>query len=133
MNNLEMRNVLVVDDTAFMRKSLVDALIILGFSELNIIQAQDGSEGLKAIKKFHEDGIEFDVIFCDWNMPIVSGLQLLKSLRNSKLSYNKTPFILITTVSDKEKIIEALKYNINGYILKPFEEDKLKEVVENIG
>lgn len=124
------KKVLIVDDTAFMRMNLVKFLIELGFNNANITEADDGQ---KAIKRLEDSSLHcFDLVISDWNMPRVSGLELLKRIRHSKEYQKDIPFVLITTISEKDKIIEAVSHNLSGYIIKPVAKQKLEETLKHV-
>lgn len=127
----ELKNIriMVVDDTAFMRSTLVRLLLELGFHKDNIIQFENGRHALDRLKTSDE---KFDLVLSDWNMPNLNGLEFLKLVRASNLYFRKIPFVLITTVSEKEKVVEAILFQVNGYLLKPLEMPKLKETLETI-
>ncbi len=120
--------IFVVDDTAFMRASLVKLLIEIGFDRDKIKQFENGQAALDAVNAESK----LDLIFSDWNMPLMTGVELLKAIRSGKHAHSDIPIVMITTVSEKEKVIEALKFKLSGYIIKPIQEDKLLETVENI-
>ncbi|MBF0360594.1 MAG: response regulator [Oligoflexia bacterium] len=73
--------------------------------------------------------VEF--IICDWNMPGESGLDMLKFIRGSQ-NYSKIPFIILTTVSEKENIIEAIQYNVSDYIIKPWKPSELIKKINEV-
>jgi two-component system chemotaxis response regulator CheY len=127
--------VLVVDDQSFLRNSLIKELVNLGFIEGKILEAENGNEALKLLKTT-EDGGELqglvDLILSDWNMPRMTGLELLKNVRNSNHSFKDVKFALVTTVSEKDKVIEALNFKLAGYIIKPVEPEKLKDLIESV-
>ena len=114
---------LVVDDSATMRRILVNSLQRIGFSDC--VEAGDGRE---AIDKF--DGtIQF--VITDWNMPNVSGIDLARALR--ALPEGKTvPILMVTTRSVKEDIIAAIEAGVNNYIVKPFTPQVLKEKIDAV-
>lgn len=122
--------VLIADDTSFLRASLIKELHSIGFDKINIIECIDGKEAFEKLKSGNE---KFDLVLSDWNMPRMSGLDFLKSVRSSsddKIS--KIPFVLITTVSEKEKIIEALSFQVSSYLIKPIQTKKLLEIIEKL-
>lgn len=122
--------ILIVDDQAFLRNSLVKELVRLGANEGRILHANNGREGLEFLNSGNEgEGNMIDLVLSDWNMPIMSGLDFLKRVRTSNKSYQKIPFALVTTVSEKDKIIEALNFKVSGYLLKPIDPEKLKELL----
>ena len=106
--------IFIVDDTAFMRASLSKILQELGVSKGNLIEFENGLEALKALQTYKPN-----LIFIDWNMPIMSGIEFIKKARANPGPMKNVPIVFVTTVSEKEKIVEALPYGLSGYILKP--------------
>ncbi len=116
---------LVVDDSVTMRRIVINSLRNLGYD--NFVEAADGKEALEKLTA--DDSINF--VITDWNMPVVSGLELVKSIRgDEKLS--KLSILMVTTRGVKEDIIEALQAKVNNYIVKPFTPQILKEKIEQI-
>ncbi|MES2527728.1 MAG: response regulator [Bdellovibrionota bacterium] len=118
----------VVDDTAFMRAGLIKLLIELGFDKDKILQFENGQAALNAFML----GKHVDLILSDWNMPQMTGIELLKEIRQSKSSWSQVPIVMITTVSEKDKVIEALAFKISGYLLKPVDIDKLSKTMNSV-
>ncbi len=116
--------VLVVDDFATMRKIIKNILTQLGFR--NIIEADDGTTAWEILQKE-----PVDLIISDWNMPKMSGLELLKKVRADE-RLKDIPFLMVTAEAQKENIIEAAKYKVSQYIVKPFTPETLKEKLEKI-
>jgi len=116
--------ILVVDDQATMRKIIKNILGQLGFK--NIIEADDGTTAWEILQKE-----PVDLIISDWNMPKMSGLELLKKVRGDD-KLKDTPFLMVTAEAQKEYIIEAAKYRVSQYIVKPFTPETLKEKLEKI-
>ncbi len=116
--------ILVVDDFATMRKIIKNILGQLGFK--NIIEADDGTTAWEILQKE-----KVDLIISDWNMPKMSGLELLKKVRSDE-RLKDTPFLMVTAEAQKENIIEAAKYRVSQYIVKPFTPETLKEKLEKI-
>ncbi|OAQ21303.1 chemotaxis response regulator CheY [Thermosulfurimonas dismutans] len=121
--NTDMK-ILVVDDFATMRKIIKNILGQLGFK--NIIEADDGTTAWEILQKE-----PVDLIISDWNMPKMSGLELLKKVRGDD-KLKDTPFLMVTAEAQKENIIEAAKYRVSQYIVKPFTPETLKEKLEKI-
>ncbi len=119
--------ILVVDDFPTMRKIVKGVLKQLGYS--NVTEAEDGSQASKILETNNQ--IEF--IVSDWNMPHMTGIELLKWVRSSKEERIKNiPFLMITAEADKAFIIEAVKSGVNNYIVKPFNAATMKEKIEKI-
>ncbi len=116
---------LVVDDSVTMRRIVINSLKTIGHEEC--VEAGDGREALTKLAA--DDAINF--VITDWNMPDVSGLDLVKNIRaNSK--YDKLPILMVTTRGMKEDILEALQAKVNNYVVKPFTPQILREKIEQI-
>lgn len=115
---------LVVDDFASMRRIVVGLLREAGF--IHITEAEDGASALRKL----EAG-QFQLVVSDWNMPNMSGLELLKAVRQSE-SHAQIPFLLVTAEARKENIVEAARAGADGYIVKPFTAVTLSEKVDVI-
>jgi len=115
---------LVVDDSATMRRIIVNTLKRIGYTD--IVEAVDGADAYAKLET--ENGINF--IITDWNMPNMSGLEFVNKVRGSE--FKELPILMVTTRSIKEDIIEALKAGVNSYIVKPFTPQTLKEKLDNI-
>lgn len=126
-NLLEGKTAFIVDDTAFMRAGLTKQLIELGFGKEKITHFENGRNAFEALLQ-----VKVDVVFSDWNMPIMDGLEFLKQLRGSNSPMRDVPVVMITTESEKSKVVAALQYKISGYIIKPVMLPKLEEVLELI-
>lgn len=100
---------LIVDDSRVMRKVLKGALSRLGITDVG--EARDGRDAVKAVE--HED---FDFVLMDWNMPNMLGIDAVRSIRNGG---NKIPIMMVTTESEKQRVIEAIKAGADGFVVKP--------------
>lgn len=122
---------LIVDDTKFMRVKTTKILVDKGASIANIFEAVNGREAMHVLKR----NLDIDFILCDLNMPVRNGLEFLEDVRTSKDErLVKKKFILVTTDSEKDKVITALKLKVNGYVLKVEMEDKLvNELIRTLG
>jgi len=124
---IENTRFLVVDDFSTMRRIVRNLLKELGF--LNVQEAEDGVE---ALVKLRAD--EFDFVVSDWNMPNMTGIELLREIRaDAKLKH--LPVLMVTAEAKKENIIEAAKAGASGYVVKPFTaatlDEKLKKIFQN--
>lgn len=99
--------VLVVDDSAVMRKIIIKALTEAGYQD--IIEAGNGDEALSKVG-------EVNIIFTDWNMPVMDGITFVKQIRKT----SKVPIVMITTEGGQKEVIEAMRSGVNDYIVKPF-------------
>lgn len=116
--------VLVVDDFATMRRIIKGVLKQLGFSK--IVEAQDGSDALGMLKKE-----PVGLIVSDWNMPKMTGLELLKAVKGDD-SLKGIPFVMVTAEGMKENVIEAVKSGVNNYIVKPFTPEAFIEKIKSV-
>ncbi|OPY85213.1 MAG: Chemotaxis protein CheY [Smithella sp. PtaU1.Bin162] len=121
--------ILVVDDFATMRKVVRNLLKQVGYDD--IVEAEDGVMALKALKSQ-----KIDVVVSDWNMPNMSGLELLKAVR-ADADLAKTPFLMVTAEALQDNVVAAVKAGVNNYIVKPFTaevlNEKIKKIMESIG
>jgi two-component system chemotaxis response regulator CheY len=116
--------VLVVDDFVTMRRIVRKILRDLDFE--NIIEAEDGTAALDVLKT-----TKIDLIVSDWNMPRMTGLELLKQVRGTE-NIKDTPFLMVTAEAQKENIVEAVKARVSNYIVKPFTAATLEEKLVKI-
>jgi two-component system, chemotaxis family, chemotaxis protein CheY len=116
--------VLVVDDFSTMRRIVKNILRQLGFE--NILEADDGMNALDVLRSQ-----SVDFIISDWNMPRLSGIELLKAVRTSE-EWKDLPFLMVTAEGQKENVIEAVKAKVSNYIVKPFTPETLAEKIKKI-
>ncbi|VAX15213.1 Chemotaxis regulator - transmits chemoreceptor signals to flagellar motor components CheY, partial [hydrothermal vent metagenome] len=111
--------VLIVDDFATMRKIERNILGQLGIK--NVDEADDGSTALPKIQQ-----TKYDIILLDWNMPQMSGLELLKAVRSDPNTKN-VPIVMVTAEALKDNIVAAAQAGVNDYVVKPFTAAVLEE------
>lgn len=116
-------NVLIVDDSAVIRKILIRHLQQSGFGDINPIEAGDGAEGLE---KFDPDNI--DLILADWNMPNMNGLEFVKKIRQIKTT-NYIPIVMVTSEGTAARVEEAFEAGVDSYIAKPFTVEHIKSKI----
>ena len=114
---------LIVDDSSTMRRIVVNTLKSLGYSDY--VEAEDGKVAYQKLTA--DDSINF--VITDWNMPVMTGLELTKAIRaNDK---TKTlPILMVTTRGIKEDIVQALQARVNNYVVKPFTPQILKDKID---
>jgi two-component system chemotaxis response regulator CheY len=117
-------HVLVVDDFSTMRRIVGNLLKELGCQK--ITEAEDGVDALRKL-----EGGTINFVISDWNMPNMTGLELLQQVRAAE-PIKHLPFLLITAEAKKENIIEAAQNGADGYIVKPFTAAVLSDKVHNI-
>ena len=116
--------ILIVDDFATMRRIMKNILKQLGYT--NIAEADDGTTALEALKQG-----SFDLIISDWNMPKMTGLDLLKTVRKDPV-YRATPFLMVTAEAQKQNVIEAVQAGVSNYVVKPFTAEAISEKLDKI-
>jgi two-component system chemotaxis response regulator CheY len=117
--------ILVVDDFPTMRRIVKTLLRQNGYQ--HFIEAEDGEQAYGILQK--EPGIEF--IVSDWNMPNMTGLEFLKTVR-ADAKFKHLPFLMVTAEAEKENIIEAVKSGVSNYVVKPFTGQTLQEKMAKI-
>ncbi|MBI1175075.1 MAG: chemotaxis protein CheY [Sideroxydans sp.] len=119
---------LVVDDFSTMRRIVRNLLKELGFT--NVQEAEDGVEALGKLR-----GEKFDFVVSDWNMPNMTGIDLLRAIR-ADAALKHLPVLMVTAEAKKENIIEAAQAGASGYVVKPFTaatlDEKLKKIFQNM-
>lgn len=113
---------LVVDDIEAMRKVISYQLRTLGAA--HILMANNGAEALKLLRQQR-----VDVILSDWNMPVLSGLELLKTLRADEALY-RTPFVMITAEAERARVEEAIAHGVSNLLVKPYTTSSLADRIE---
>lgn len=116
--------ILIVDDFSTMRRIIKNLLRDLGFT--NTAEADDGTTALPML-----EGGQFDFVITDWNMPGMTGIDLLKAIRaNDRLK--SLPILMVTAEAKRDQIIAAAQAGVNGYVVKPFTAAALQEKIEKI-
>ena len=118
-----MTRVLVADDSSTMRKIILRSLQAVGVTD--VAEAADGAE---AVALFTPG--KFDMVLTDWNMPGMTGLEVLKSIRAQD---KEIPVIMVTTEAEKSRVLEAIQAGVTDYLVKPFTADTLREKLEKHG
>ena len=120
---------LIADDFEVMRYLLKNGLSAMGFSEVD--EAIDGASATEKLEKAAAEGRPYDFVICDWNMPHLTGIQILEKCRQEG-PYQKTPFVMLTAESDPESIVRAIKIGATDYIIKPIVAEELIRRLEKI-
>jgi two-component system chemotaxis response regulator CheY len=116
--------ILIVDDFSTMRRIIKNLLRDLGYT--NTSEADDGKTALPMLQSG-----SFDFLVTDWNMPGMTGIELLKAVRaDAKLK--SLPVLMVTAEAKRDQIVEAAQAGVNGYVVKPFTAAALKEKIERI-
>ncbi|WP_415886064.1 response regulator [Neptuniibacter sp. QD29_5] len=115
--------VLIVDDARFIRDH-VSRIVKEHFPEYQIDAAEDGDDGRSKM-----EATNYDLILCDWEMPGMSGLDLLHWARQQQ-HYSDIPFIMVTSRGERDYVLKAIQAGVNDYMGKPFEDSQLVEKVK---
>ncbi|MCB9837960.1 MAG: response regulator [Phycisphaeraceae bacterium] len=109
--------ILLVDDSKTMRNIQKSVLTQLGYTEIE--EACDGQDALSKIGAFQPE-----LLLVDWNMPNMDGLTFVKTYRQT---HKSTPIIMVTTETERSRVVEAIKAGVNNYVVKPFTPDLLSQ------
>ena len=113
--------VLIAEDSNTMSGIVREMMRRLGYNE--IVEAEDGQQAWEQLNQG-----SFDLLLTDWNMPRMSGLELLQKVRESP-DLAEIPVVMLTTRNNKEDIVSAMKAGINNYVTKPCKPTQLKEKI----
>ena len=115
---------LVVDDSTTMRRIIINTLNKLGYTDC--VEAGNGREGIERV-------IEgpVDLIITDWNMPEMSGIDFIRTLRTMD-GKQHLPVLMVTTNAAKDDIVDALRAGVNNYVVKPFTPDTIREKIDAV-
>ena len=116
--------IMVVDDMSTMRRIVKNILKQLGFA--NVEEAENGQEALEKMKQG-----AFGFVVSDWNMPVMSGIELLKAIRADG-QLKDIPVLMVTAEAQKENIVEAVQAGVSNYIVKPFTAEVMQEKMAKI-
>jgi len=118
---------LVVDDSSVIRKIIKATADVL---QMETVEAQDGIEALEVLSKIHN---EINLVLLDWNMPEMSGYDVLVEIKNND-KYKNIPVMMVTTEGQKSSIVAAVKAGASNYLTKPFTGEELEaKIIECIG
>ncbi|MBP2028978.1 two-component system chemotaxis response regulator CheY [Acetoanaerobium pronyense] len=119
--------ILSIDDSAVVRKIIKGAVDVI---EFDLVEASDGYEGLEILKKYSD---EIKLVLLDWNMPGLSGIEVLKEIKEDE-NLKSIPVMMVTTESEKENIVKAIKLGASHYVIKPFAMEELtRKILETLG
>jgi two-component system chemotaxis response regulator CheY len=116
--------ILVVDDFSTMRRIVRNLL-----KEIGYVNSDEAEDGTRALQKLRSE--KFDFVLSDWNMPNMTGIDLLKAIRADD-AIKHLPVLMITAEARKENIIDAAEAGASGYIVKPFTANTLDEKLKKI-
>ena len=116
--------ILIVDDHQGMRRILDDILRAVGFR--NLVYAEDGALTMKLLET-----TPVSLVFLDWEMPRMSGLEVLQAMRASKKLEN-IPVIMVTARAEEDKVISAISSGVNNYVIKPYTPDAIYKKMQAV-
>jgi two-component system chemotaxis response regulator CheY len=116
--------ILLVDDSSTMRRIQKNVLEKIGHT--NVEEAEDGADALRKLP-----GGGFELVLMDWNMPNLNGIDALKKIKADP-ALQAIPVIMVTSESEKTRIVEALQAGAANYVVKPFQPDTLQEKINAI-
>jgi two-component system chemotaxis response regulator CheY len=123
-------NLLIVDDSKIVRRVLTNVVKRYfkppEWKELNIFEAEDGLQAMEVMKKE-----KVDIMLLDWNMPNMTGEEVVDEVRKNK-EWNNTRIVMATTEGSKESVLKMIKKGANGYMVKPFQEDAIFKTLSTI-
>ncbi len=123
--------ILVVDDFELGRERIRIALREMGFDDEWIEDAEDGTDALSSLRAAATALAPFELIFSDWNMPQMSGLELLKQCR-ADAQLKNVLFVMVTSEAEQPNVIEALRSGANDYLTKPITNDTFAAKVRKL-
>lgn len=119
-------DVLIVDDSAAIRKILQR---VLAQAEINLTNVYEAGDGLEALDVLRANRV--DLVLADINMPKMDGIQLLREIKTDE-KWTKIPVVMVTTEGGQSKVITAAELGAAGYVRKPFTADQIRRTLEPI-
>ncbi len=117
--------VLIVDDSRAIRRIISEIMKQIGF------EVSEASNGLEALRRLDEQGAP-DLVLVDWNMPHMNGLDLIKAIRANP-NFTDLPLMMVTTVTEMERMAQALMAGVNDYVIKPFDKAAIVDKLQLLG
>jgi two-component system, chemotaxis family, chemotaxis protein CheY len=121
--------VMIADDHFLIRQFVKRTLVDSGFEKIDMVN--DGNEAIESINASIEANDLYDIIFLDWNMPVMSGIDVLSYIR-TKSEYQNAAVVMFTAESEKQNIMKAIKMGATSYILKPIAPMELHKKIREI-
>ncbi len=116
--------ILLVDDSSTMRRIQKNTLGTLGYTDID--EAEDGAQAVSMVS-----ANTYDLVLMDWNMPIMTGIEALKAIK-ADAATKAVPVIMVTSESEKTRIVEAIQDGAANYVLKPFQPETLREKISAV-
>ena len=116
---------IVADDSRLIRGIIEKTAASIGFEA---VQAGNGREALSLLEA---SSGEINLVLLDWNMPLVSGIDVIRKMRGDD-RFKKIPVLMISTESEEDRIQEAIRAGAQGYLTKPFTADQLTDAIHQV-
>jgi len=120
---------LIAEDTKTVRALIKDILHNIGYNQ--IFEAEDGDQALKLMQQALAENDPFGFIIADWNMPGLTGIELLE-IRNSDSRFRNIPFLMVTIESERDYVLKAVAMGVSDFVVKPFSESTIKTKIQSI-
>lgn len=127
--NLKNPKILLIDDFEIVRLMLRNALGDLGFTDIE--EAEEGKTAMTKLGEAHASGKPFALVFCDWNMPEMTGIEVLEACRSTP-EFASLPIIMVTAEAEQESVVRAIRAGATDYVVKPIAPDVLERKVNKI-
>jgi two-component system chemotaxis response regulator CheY len=121
--------ILLVDDFDMVRIMLKNSLADLGYNQVE--EAENGRVALAMLKDAHAAGKPYSIVFCDWNMPEVTGIEVLESCR-SMGQFKELPFVMVTAEAEQAFVVRAIRAGATDYLVKPIAPDVLEKKINKL-
>ena len=121
--------ILLVDDFEMVRLMLRNALGDLGYT--NVEEAEDGKQAMVKLVEANSAGEPYAFMFCDWNMPEMSGIDVIQACRKTR-EFANLPIVMVTAEAEQASVVQALKAGATDYVVKPIAPDVLERKVNKI-
>ena len=128
-SELKKQRILLVDDFEIVRLMLKNALSDLGFKEVD--EAEDGRQAMGKLMEAFAAGKPYSIVFCDWNMPVMTGIEVLEACRSTP-EFAQLPIIMVTAEAEQESVVKAIRSGATDYVVKPIAPDVLERKVNKI-
>lgn len=121
--------VIVIDDDGAMRKHVMDCLADCQLRD--VTEAPDGSKAIPMIGLVAQSAQPFGLIISDWNMPTTRGIDVLEAVRKNPAT-RETPFMMITSESEQNHVMAAIKLGVDSFLVKPFDSPTFRERLASV-
>jgi len=123
-----MASVLIVDDSAIVRRVLRNVVTNYFHGNVLILEAENGQIAVDILNSAEKD---IDLMLLDWNMPVMDGEEVVEKVRANK-KFNKMQIIMATTEGGKADVLKMVKKGVNGYLVKPFREEHITKTLDKV-